>query len=527
MSRLVIFIALCALLGSMVRFYKLGAIPHGMTWDEAAIGYNGHAIVQTRRDEWLARLPVSFQSFGDYKAPLAIYANGLFTKVFGMNLFAVRLPFALASILTIVGVMLLVNYLFKDDRAAAIAGLFVVCSPWHIHYSRAGFESGLALGFVVWGVYLLLKGMSDVSARSKMILLALSALCLVASLYTYHSAKVTVPLLILGLAILERKKIRNNIKQLLIIGAGALVLLWPLIKDSLYGSGLQRLDSSILNDKSGMSLVLTVLTNLGRHLTPEFLTLGETTTLRHGVGAWGVLLPTTFVFVVVGLVFAVISVVKKEKTFLPYALSLLWILAGLLPAAIGEEIPHSNRALLALPGFIFLAVAGGYELLQRVADTQLNKKVLGTHHEKNILVKSLFGTVMLVYMLFFTKFIHYYFDEFAKNSADDFKDGYIEAFQTVVSYESKIDKILFTSRYGQPYIYALFVRKTNPIWYRGGSLIKYEFTDNITVGDLQREKTVVVAHPQDGLPEQDADKLIYGSDGNVRFMIYTPTSLHE
>ncbi|NCQ11990.1 MAG: hypothetical protein GW809_07600, partial [Bacteroidetes bacterium] len=79
-------------LSIFLRFYKLGTVPHGMTWDEAAIGYNGFAIFNTRRDEWLQRLPVSFQSFGDYKAPLAIYLNGIFTYLFGLNLFAVRLP---------------------------------------------------------------------------------------------------------------------------------------------------------------------------------------------------------------------------------------------------------------------------------------------------------------------------------------------------------------------------------------------------------------------------------------------------
>ena len=88
---------LILLLATALRFYKLGQVPHGMTWDEAAIGYNGYAVLTTRRDEWLKRFPISFQSFGDYKAPLAIYLNGLFTFVFGMNLWAVRLPFALAD----------------------------------------------------------------------------------------------------------------------------------------------------------------------------------------------------------------------------------------------------------------------------------------------------------------------------------------------------------------------------------------------------------------------------------------------
>src|SRR5579859_2096178 len=72
------------LLATFLRFYKLSEIPHGMTWDEAAIGYNGFAVFTTHRDEWLQRFPISFKSFGDFKAPLAIYLNGFFTFLFGL-----------------------------------------------------------------------------------------------------------------------------------------------------------------------------------------------------------------------------------------------------------------------------------------------------------------------------------------------------------------------------------------------------------------------------------------------------------
>ena len=95
---LLVIAVLILALAAAGRFYQRGVIPHGMTWDEAAIGYNGHAIVVARRDEWLVKLPISFRSFGDYKAPLAIYINGIFTTLWGMNLWAVRLPFALANV---------------------------------------------------------------------------------------------------------------------------------------------------------------------------------------------------------------------------------------------------------------------------------------------------------------------------------------------------------------------------------------------------------------------------------------------
>jgi len=47
---------------AFLRLYKLGNVPHGMTWDEAAIGYNGFAVLTTRRDEWLIHFPISFKS---------------------------------------------------------------------------------------------------------------------------------------------------------------------------------------------------------------------------------------------------------------------------------------------------------------------------------------------------------------------------------------------------------------------------------------------------------------------------------
>ena len=145
---LILVIATC------LRFYQLGQVPHGMTWDEAAIGYNGFAVLNTRRDEWIHRLPISFMSFGDFKAPMAIYLNGFFTAIFGMNLWAVRFPFALASIAAIAGMMLLAEKI-SQKKWALVAGAMMTFSPWHIHYSRAGFESGMSLAFFIWSLYFL------------------------------------------------------------------------------------------------------------------------------------------------------------------------------------------------------------------------------------------------------------------------------------------------------------------------------------------------------------------------------------
>ena len=148
-------LVLILFLAFLLRFYKLAEVPHGMAWDEAAIAYNGFAIFNTRRDEWLQKLPISFRSFGDYKAPFAIYESGIFTAIFGMNLFAVRLPFAIYGVMAVLAIYLLFKELFFKDKnkewLALLAAFLMAISPSHIHYSRLAFESGIALSMAITG----------------------------------------------------------------------------------------------------------------------------------------------------------------------------------------------------------------------------------------------------------------------------------------------------------------------------------------------------------------------------------------
>lgn len=510
-----------------IRFYQLGFVPHGMTWDEAAIGYNGFAIFNTRRDEWLVRLPVSFKSFGDFKAPLAIYLNGFFTYLFGMNLFAVRLPFAIASIFSILGMILLTQEILDKYKygkyLSLFSGFLLALSPWHIHYSRAGFESGLALAFTIFGILFLVKAIKN-NFKSKLNNFS-SVLFFIASIYTYHSSKIVVPLLGLTIFCLFFNKIKSNFKQLVLPALLFILGLIPFIKDSIYGDGLTRAGVTIFSsDLSIIEKLKYVFNSFVAHLSPNFLLLGETTTLRHGTSYLGVLFVTTYFLVIVGII-AFINKYKGLRDCKYQFLFIILIIIGILPAAIALEIPHSNRALLALPGFILTATFGLKYLITILSKSKLNNQVRGTHSEKDIVLKSVVGTIIAVHIIFSIAFINNYFYKFSKLSTNDFNDGYLEAFALAEKYEkgegtNPVDRVIFTSQYGQPYIYALFVRETNPIWYRGGSLIKYEFTDKIDINDLNRVNTLVVGSGTDGLPTYDADHVIYGADNSVRFQIF-------
>lgn len=511
----------------ILRLYKLGEVPHGMTWDEAAIGYNGFAIFTTRRDEWLTRLPISFWSFGDYKAPLAIYLNGFFTFLFGMNLTAVRLPFALSGVLAVWGMILLTQAVFHSAGVrvgqarwlALGSGTLLMLSPWHHHFSRVGFESGIALALLIWGLYFLHRALPKLSAPHARRWLIVAALSLAASMYAYHSTKITVPLLVAVILFVHRQSFKKHWRPLLVACIAGGIALLPLLYDTLFGQSLERAGTLIFfKEYSFFEQVQLFITHFVSHLSAPFLLFGETTTLRHGDGHWGVLFPTTLLLVLIALI-TVLKNAKKEKIifYSPLSLGCWLLLLGILPAALGTEVPHANRALLALPGFILLAMCG--------LNTILSARLLD-----QTIKRSLLGMLLLIHGLLAITSLNDYYTRFAAESATSFQDGYLEAFDWVESYRAAspdstpLEKIIFTSIYDQPYIYALFATQMNPIWYQGGALNHYEFKSPITIGDLERPNTLVVASGQDDLlgRNDQADHVVYGSDGSVRFRIYTP-----
>lgn len=559
------------MLAAGLRMYKLAEVPSGMTWDEAAIGYNGYAVWKVHRDEWLVRMPISFRSFGDYKAPLAIYINGFFTFLFDLNLWAVRLPFALAGVMTVAAVMLMVRVaceVFLDktntsssseiwDRqrlVALLAGLTLAISPWHLHFSRAGFESGMALALVVCAVSCYLFSLYTATtsilpkrwaAGVRIAALLAAVVFFVAAMYTYHSAKIVVPGIVVLLGALHVRILRREWKLTLAGIFLAVILLIPMAKDTFWGKGGERfMQTSVFSasyDSTPLSKAGIVVGQYLKHFTPEFLLFGETITLRHGDGKWGVLYLSDIFFILIGLIPTLIAaywwmygkaVETKENTkkfALPHArffwFASGWVVIGLLPAAIGAEAPHANRALLALPGFVLLSAYGFHQLLTWLQQLRKNQtqdvKVLGIRMssvDAANLVRIAVGMTVLVMSVSFLSYTHHYHTRFVHASEMDFKYGYQQAFEFARTHEDEVEKIIFTSKYGQPYIYAIFFRRTDPIWYQGGSLIKYEFPDSVKFSDLYRQNALIIATPEE-IDASLADELVIAPSGKVMFVM--------
>src|SRR3990167_9268964 len=103
------------ILGAFLRLYRLGDIPNGLYQDETAIGYNAYSLLQTGKDEYGRFMPVYFQSFGDWKLPVYVYATVPSIALFGLTGFAVRFPSAVFGILTIPAMYFFVKEVFRGD----------------------------------------------------------------------------------------------------------------------------------------------------------------------------------------------------------------------------------------------------------------------------------------------------------------------------------------------------------------------------------------------------------------------------
>lgn len=525
---------LILLLATILRFYRLAQVPAGMTWDEAAIGYNGYAVIQTRFDEWLQRLPISFKSFGDFKAPLAIYLTGFFVSLFGMNLWAVRLPFAISGVLAVWGMIKLTAKILpihqplskkrttlSSESLGLLAGLLLAISPWHLHFTRVGFESGLALTLIIWGTYALASYFlisSKTSLFKRLSFLLGGLTLLVASMYTYHSPKIFVPVFLISLVAIHWKVLMSKWREFVIGTSFFGLLLLPMIIDSFFGEGLTRGGSLIFSQsRSIIELAQLFLHRLLVHLSPAFLTGGWTDSLRHGTEQHSVFLATVFVVMIVGLVGLTTQSIKKQGGHSWLKISILWIFLGLLPAALGDQYPQANRALLALPGFIWLAISGWQILVDWL------RLGVGKIKLPAIVCNLLLIAALLVNCTFY---LHHYYQYFASASANDFNEGYLEAMELVVKYEKGIDgmppvdKIVFSNQYGQPYIYALFAHRTNPIWYQGGSLNKFQFLDKVDINHLSTKNTLVVATKHDDVVGQEPVHQVVTNSGEIRFKFY-------
>jgi len=450
-------------LALLLRLYNLGTYP-ALNADEAALGYNAYSLLQTGLDEHGNPWPINFQSFNDYKPGLTVYLIMPFVQLFGLNVWAVRILPALIGALSIFVMYHFVRTLGEQKleirnstpKAGAllhleiIASLFLAISPWHIHFSRGAWEVNIATFFMLTGAWLFLRA----TKNSKLYIV--SAIVFALSLYTYHSARIISPLLVLGLIIIERKAVWRNQKQFLLSGVIAGMLLVPMAFSLFGNSGISRAagvsifaDSGPINrineqrgqhgdpenifgeliHNKAVNYGLDFAENWGKHYWGEFLFLSGDDIQRNKVPETGQMYMLDVVFVVVGL----IAIAKKPKG---WSFVLWWLLVAPIAAALTFQSPHALRAENMVIPLIIICSFGLVNLLSLVKS------------------KVFYILIGLVIVWGLGRYLLMYYGHMAKEYPYSSQYGMEEVVDFIKDRPEQ--NIIITDRYDQPYVLFLF-----------------------------------------------------------------------
>jgi len=347
-----VILFLCLLtIAFVLRVIMLDTLPPALFRDEAEKAINGFSLAFSGCDVDNRFLPLFIRVFGVTTSAIYQYACVPFMWLLGPSEWGARLPAVTVAMLTII-----FNYLFMaravNRQTAMIASLFLAISPWHIIFSRWGqqgiflpmFASLSMYGAVYWQQTSRLRG------------IILSAVCAALMLYAYDVARLFVPLMLLGSAIIWRKTILSHIKVFAIaVSCGILVTLpvaWLLLFNT---DAAQARFSTISIFSQGApfsSIIGTFLRNYWNHWSIDFLLLYGDAELRHGAGV-GVLNPVEWFALPLAVVYFLLRHNKQS------AFWLCWMLAWPVAASLTRiGVPHALRSIVALPGIQDIAAIG-------------------------------------------------------------------------------------------------------------------------------------------------------------------------
>ena len=467
-NKVVLILLGILLVATFFRLFHLSVNPPSLTWDEVAWGYNAYSLGLDGKDEFGVFLPTLYlESFGDFKPPLYAYLDILPVKILGMTELAVRLPSAVAGVITVFLTYLLVIQLFGKDRQkeALVASFIVAISPWHIMLSRAAFEANVSTMLIVLGLLFFFKSINE-----KKWYLPLSVLSFVASMYTFNSARVTVPIIIAVLLIVHFKFLLKNLTVTIPTAVMGVILFLPLFiflqspqaklrfaEVNIFSdiSVINRTNQEVANDNnSAYSKIIhnrrfaygvEYLKHYFDNLSPKYLFITGDGNPKFSVQDVGQMYLWELPFLIIGFL-----VLFRKRTKHWWVVPFM-IVVAIIPAGFARETPHALRTESAVPFFQIVSAIGAC-----VAIGMLRGKV-------QIFSKIALSIVILFSVIYFG---HNLFFQYPKEYSGEWQYGYKEAISYVQNNFNTYDEIYMTEALGRPYIYYLFYLKYNPEKFR-------------------------------------------------------------
>ncbi len=417
------------------------------------LGYHAYSMLKTGRDYQGNFIPFNFHSLAEWRTPLYLYSAVPTVAIFGIAPMGVRLPAVIYGVLSILGFYLLIKQLFKSRDLGLISAILLAINPWHLQYSRAGFEVTMLLTFLLFGLYFFF-----VSLEEKGKYLWLSGSLLVLTPMVYSTAKLFTPFLLLFLLITYRKELltlqkRNIVNSILITLFFGLVTSYSV----LFSGGSQRFNyisvfsdpttesevgTARLNDarargETGTGLNPTILdrvihnkftywgqkieNNLIQTISTDFMFVSGDPNPRHSMDGYGMFYKIDLALLIIGLVLYFSS---KDQKLTTKMLFVFLILAGIVPSALTRDGGnHSTRLILILPPLMFLISYGFVKLHKYFKFTYLAFLVLA-----------------------FGFYLHSYYVHYPSDSERWWHYGWIPAVSEIKKIDKDYSKVIITMK---------------------------------------------------------------------------------
>jgi hypothetical protein len=347
---------------ALLRFYRLDAIPPGLTHDEADTGYFVASVYRG------TSAPVDVPYGYAYK-PFTKYSGALFMAIFGPTDLALRLHSAFFGT-----VLVLVTYLWVQEAFGATAGLggagLMAVSFWGVSSSRFALNPAPASVLFGGAVYFLWRALHDGEERRRWWAWGLFALLLSGSLYAYETAiaaATSFVLLFVYLAAFHRSRFRRHGAWFAgaLIVAGVLAAPHLLDPASWARTGAQSGPLQAALQGNLRPILSSIIGALG-----TFSVSGDSL-VTYNLPGRPIFDPISSLFFYGGIAFCMWRWHDPH-----YAFTIMWLTAGILPSLVTGEwgsTLHSGGAkapILVLPALC--AVETGRYLSRRLGSRWAN-----------------------------------------------------------------------------------------------------------------------------------------------------------
>lgn len=449
-------------LAAFFRFFRFMDFPPGLWYDEAVNGADAITIIDHDH------LTVWRESnFGH--STIFFYLLIVAFKIFGFNVFAMRIVPATAGLAAVVAFYFLARWLLGPVPALVAAALLAV-SRFAVTFSRISWEASLQPVLEIIAVFFLVRAIET----RRGILFALAGASLAAGFYTYLAFRfvpVVMLFLLLYVATAERRLIRTNARGLVVYAVSFVLVVTPVAQYAVQNPDqflARTRDVSVFKDIDRDDSYDPLWHNV--KATVKMMNVAGDKNGRHNLPGAPLLDDVSAALLVLGLAVALWSARDWRRGVIAG-----WLALSLIPGAftLSLENPSAIRAIGAIPPLFLLTGIAAAAVYRPMSSTPAGRIVFALFAGGIVL-----ATSALNYRDFFDRQAH---DEFVY---DSFIPLYTRVGE-VVADESEHNSVYVSRELADdPAVFVLT---------RGRPFMIFRAARDLTFEDQSRDVTMILA----------------------------------